>query len=204
MKSRNTSYRLDRTFTDFIHQQVALPQVYRPLGWEPFRLSNSEKEELDIHHGIDRVFSQANGTLVTVQERFRIARYANYQDVTFRYRRDQHATTERRYSEFYKIQADYLLYGIINKDSKDPDQIAGAAFQKVALIHLPPLWKKLESGEAIIDETASGRCRWEEERLVIPVNHNRDGSSSFIAWDIPLIAQHWPRQIICYQRGFGT
>jgi len=204
MKSRGTSYWLDRRFTDFIHQQVALPQVYRPLGWEPFRLSNTEKEELDIRHGIDRVFSQSDGTLVTVQERFRTARYANYQDVTFRYRRDEYATAERRYSEFYKIQADYLLYGILDSDSKDPGQLTHAGFQKVVLIHLPPLWKKLESGEAVIDEAASGRCRWEEGRLVIPVNHNRDGSSNFIAWDIPLIAQHWPHQIIRYQRGFGA
>jgi hypothetical protein len=204
MKSRSTSYRLDRTFTDFIHQQVALPQVYRPLGWEPFRLSNPEKEELDIRHGIDRVFNHSDGTLVTVQERFRTARYANYQDVTFRYRRDQHTSAERRYSEFYKIQADYLLYGILDSNSKDPNQLANATFQKVALIHLPPLWRKLETGAAIIDETASGRCRWDGEKLVIPVNHNRDGSSSFIAWDIPLIAQHWSRQIIHYQRGFGA
>ena len=204
MKSRSTSYQSDRAYTDFIHQHVALPQVYRPLGWKPFRLSDSEREELDVHHGIDRVFSRTDGALVTIQERFRTARYTNYQDVTFRYRRDHHANVERRYSEFYKIQADYLLYGTLDSDSKDPSQLADAAFQKVALIHLPPLWNKLETGEAIIDETASGRCRWEGGKLVIPVNHNRDGSSSFIAWDIPLIAQHWPRQIIRYQRGFGA
>lgn len=202
MKFQRTSYQQDRTFTDYVHQYIALPQVYRALGWDPFRLSNPEKEELDIRHGIDRVFSQPDGTLVTVQERFRTARYANYQDVTFRYRRDRHATAERRYSEFYKIQADYLLYGILDSDSKDPSRLANAAFRKVALIHLPPLWKKLETGEAVIDETASGCCQWDGKKLVIPVNYNRDGSSSFIAWDIPLIAQQWPRQIISYQRGF--
>ena len=202
MKSRSTSYRIDRAFTDFIHRQVALPQVYHPLGWEPFRLSRQEKEELDNRRGIDRVFSQPDGNLVTVQERFRTSRYANYQDVTFRYRRDQHTTAERRYSEFYKIQADYLLYGILDSDSKDPKQLANVAFQKVALIHLPPLWKKLESGEATIDESVSGRCQWKEGALIIPVNHNRDGSSSFIAWDIPLIAHHWPHQIIHFQWGF--
>ncbi|MEM6842531.1 MAG: hypothetical protein AAF632_09925 [Bacteroidota bacterium] len=202
MKSQGTSYRQDRVFTDFVHHQIALPQVYQPLGWEPVRLGHSEKEELDMQHGIDRVFSQPDGKLVTVQERFRTAKYANYQDVTFRYRRDQHQNKSRRYSEFYKIQADYLLYGILNKDTKVAEQLQDAWFQKVVLVQLFPLWKKLDNGEAIIDETTTGRSRWEHGKLIVPVNHNRDGSSSFIAWDIPTIIQQWPN-IVFWQRGFA-
>ena len=152
MKSQGTSYHQDRTFTDFVHRQIALPDVYQSLGWEPVRLSHSEKEELDIQHGIDRVFSQPDGRLVTIQERFRIARYAKYQDVTFRYRRDRHQHSARRYSEFYKIKADYLLYGILDKDTKVLEQLEGATFQKIALLQLDLLWQKLDSGEAIIDE----------------------------------------------------
>ncbi|WKN41039.1 hypothetical protein [Tunicatimonas pelagia] len=201
MKSQGTSYRQDRVFTEFVHQRVALPQVYRPLGWEPFRLGQSEQERLDIQHGIDRVFSQPDGKLVTVQERFRTGYYANYQDVTFRYRRDQHQDKARRYSEFYKIQADYLLYGILDCKEKDIRQLRQATFQKVVLLQLPLLWEKLDRGEAVIDETQTGHCRWEKGKLIIPVNHNRDGSSSFIAWDIPLIAKHWSH-IIVWQRGF--
>ncbi|MGB3589830.1 MAG: hypothetical protein WBA23_24995 [Tunicatimonas sp.] len=201
MKSQGTSYYQDRTFTDFVHRQIALPQVYLPIGWEPFRLNNDEKEELDIQHGIDRVFSQPDGSLVTVQERFRTGQYATYQDITFRYRRDQHSDKTRRYSEFYKIKADYLLYGILDSTEKDTKQLHQATFQKVVLLQLAPLWEKLENGEATIDETRAGRCRWQGGKLIIPVNHNRDGSSSFIAWDIPLIAKHWP-QVIVWQQGF--
>ncbi|MEM9830176.1 MAG: hypothetical protein AAF944_06040 [Bacteroidota bacterium] len=202
MKSQRTSYRQDRIFTDFVHRHIALPYIYRPLGWEPVRLGYSEKEELDMQHGIDRVFSQPDGKLVTVQERFRTARYVNYQDVTFRYRRDQHTNSVQRHSEFYKIQADYLLYGILNKETKVPGQLEDARFQKVVLMQLAPLWKKLDSGEAIIDETTTGRSRWENGKLIVPVNHNRDGSSSFIAWDIPTIIQQWP-SIVFWQRGFA-
>ena len=203
MKSSRTTYRQDRAFTDYIHQYVALPQVYSLLGWEPFRLNKPEQEELDIRHGIDRVFSLPDGRLVTVQERFRTAQYASYQDVTFRYRRDQHQDESRRYSEFYKIQADYLLYGILNCSSKDTQKIAEANFQKVVLLRLAPLWQKLEEGKAIIDESRQGRSHWQDGRLIIPVNHNRDGSSSFIAWDIPTVIQRWP-EIITLQRGFGA
>lgn len=201
MKFQGTSYRKDRAFTDFVHRQIALPQVYLPISWKPFRLNNAEKEELDIQHGIDRVFSQPDGSLVTVQERFRTGQYANYQDITFRYRRDQHPNINRRYSEFYKIKADYLLYGILNSTEKDTRQLHQATFQKVVLLQLAPLWKKLENGEATIDETRTGHCCWEDGKLIIPVNHNRDSSSSFVAWDIPLIAKHWPR-VIVWQQGF--
>ena len=201
MKSQGTAYRQDRTFTDFVHQQIALPNVYQPLGWEPVRLSHAEKEELDMQHGIDRVFSQSDGKLVTVQERFRIARYANYQDVTFRYRRDQHQNSAQRYSEFYKIKANYLLYGILDKDTKVLEQLEGATFQKIALLRLDLLWQKLATGEAVIDETTTGRSQWKDGKMIIPVNHNRDGSSSFIAWDIPTIVRQWP-SIVLWQQGF--
>ncbi|MEQ9441224.1 MAG: hypothetical protein RIG62_19430 [Cyclobacteriaceae bacterium] len=201
MKTRSANYQQDRAFTDYVHQHIALPQVYQPLGWEPFHLSKQEKAQLDIHHGIDRVFHTPEGTLVTVQERFRTAAYATYQDVTFRYRRDQHADVQRRYSEFYKIQADYLLYGITDSHSKNTaTRLSG--FVKVVLLQLAPLWKKLQTKEAVIDETKTGRCYWLNQQLVVPVNHNRDGSSSFIAWDVPLIARHWPHEIIVHQRGF--
>lgn len=200
MKPRSTTYQQDRAFTEFVHKHLALPQVYSSLEWSPFHLRAQEKQRLDIHHGIDRVFYTAEGLLVTVQERFRTAAYIKYQDVTFRYRREQHHNAARRYSEFYKIQADYLLYGMVNSYSKNSDQLSG--FCKVALLRLSPLWEKLRTGEAIIDETKTGRCHWHDGRMVIPVNHNRDHSSSFIAWDIPLIAQHWPQDILVYQRGF--
>nr|WKN38987.1 hypothetical protein K4G66_09760 [Tunicatimonas sp. TK19036] len=200
MKTKSTNYRQDRAFTEFVHKHLALPQVYSLLGWSPFHLRSHEKQELDLHHGIDRVFYTDEGLLVTVQERFRTSAYTKYQDVTFRYRRDRHSDAARRYSEFYKIQADYFLYGMVDRPSKNTDQLSG--FCKVALLNLPPLWKKLQTGEAFIDEARTGRCHWHHDRMIIPVNHNRDRSSSFIAWDIPLIAQHWPQEILVYQRGF--
>ena len=58
----------------------------------------------------------------------------------------------RRYSDFYKIKSDYLLYGILDKDTKVLEQLEGATFQKIALLQLDLLWQKLDSGEAIIDE----------------------------------------------------
>ena len=196
-----TSYRTDRAFTEYVHRHVALPQVYRPLGWSSFRLSKRETEQLDREHGIDRIFYTGEGYLVSVQERFRAGEYAaRYNDVTLRYRRDHNRHAERRWSEFFKIQADYLLYGIVAGEKKNLASVR--SFQKVALLKVPKLFEKLTNGEINIREERSGRSYLNQGKMIVPVNHNRDGSSSFVAFDVALISRTWPGEIVVWQRGF--
>ena len=196
-----TTYREDRAFTEYVHRCLALPLIYRELGWSPFRLTPSETRQLDRDHGIDRIFYTAEGNLVSVQERFRAGTYAaKYNDVTLRYRRDYNQHAERRWSELFKIRADYLLYGIV--DGRKADVPSISTFKKVVLLYIPGLLAKLKQGEIIIREEQVGKSYWRDGKMIIPVNHNRDKSSSFVVFDVPLIHRAWPEEIIVRQRGF--
>lgn len=50
------NYTSDRSFTDFIHQSLALPKIYTPLQWEPVDLSPEQSKRIDMRRGIDYVF----------------------------------------------------------------------------------------------------------------------------------------------------
>ena len=199
--SMATSYRTDRSFTEYVHQRIALPQVYRPLGWSPFRLTAHEMEQLDRNHGIDRIFYTSEGYLVSVQERFRAGKYAvQYNDVTLRYRRDNSRRLQQRQSECFKIEADYLLYGIVDGSKKDIS--ANRTFQKVVLLSIPNLLAKIAGGKIVVRENETGKSYWEGDRMIVPVNHNKDGSSSFVALDVPQIYRAWSSEIVVWQRGY--
>lgn len=89
------SYISDRSFTDYIHENLAIPIIYDKLNWEKVNVKKEEAEELDMQHGIDYVFKDNNGQLKTVQERFRESKYQQYSDFTIRYRRDENLHTSR-------------------------------------------------------------------------------------------------------------
>ncbi len=201
LETMATSYQADRAFTEYVHQHLALPQVYQRLGWSPFRLTPSETEQLDRDHGIDRIFYTAEGHLVSVQERFRAGTYATkFNDITLRYRRDHNRHATRQRSEFFKIRADYLLYGMVDGVKEGVPSVR--TFQKVVLLNIPKLLDKLVLGEMAIREEQSGKSYWEDDKMIVPVNHNRDRSSSFVVFDVPIIHQHWPGEIIVRQHGF--
>lgn len=194
-----TSYQTDRRFTERIHRYVALPLVYQPMGWSPFRLTSQEMYLLDRDQGIDRIFYTSEGYLVSVQERFRAGKYAQkYRDVTLRYQRVHNAHPSRHHSEFFKIKADYLLYGVIDGSKEDASIVA---FQRVALLHLPGLMRRIAQGDIVIDESRTGKSCWEGDRMIVPVNHNTDSSSSFVALSVAQLQEKWGQEIVVRQTG---
>ena len=58
-----TDYSHDRNFTNYIHNNIAIPKIYSPLNWEQLDIENIE--ELDMKHGIDYVFN-VNKTLLWI------------------------------------------------------------------------------------------------------------------------------------------
>lgn len=87
-----------------------------------------------------------------------------------------------------------MLYGIVDEKKEDVPSID--TFKKMALLYMPGLLAKLSPGEIVIREELSGKNHRKDGKMIIPVNRNRDRSSSFVVFDVPLIQQTWPGEII--------
>jgi len=193
-------YSADRAFTDYIHQELALPKIYAPINWTQVDLEANFAEKIDIQKGIDYVFRDINGNLITVQERFRESKYQNYSDFTIRYRRDGNIHQDRHKSEYYKMKADYFVYGITNCSKNETHKCTD--FIKYAIIDLKKVYEKLDSGEIIIQDNGKNRCYITKNKIVCPVKYNRDGSSSFFPIEILYLVKLWGNETIIAQKGF--
>ncbi len=192
------SYQADRAFSEYIHQHLALP-LYAKVGWRVVSLDEADAQDFDMGKGIDRVVWDGR-RMCTLQERFRERKYAAYSDFTIRYRRDRSPYAGRRLSEFFKLRADYFAYGIANGSKRRPESCT--AFLKFALIDLKALYRHIEAGQIRIVEDGSRTCRMDEGVLICPVQYNRDGSSSFVPFDVPLLWHRWGRAVVVMQEGF--
>ena len=195
-----SKYNTDRSFTDSVHWNLAMKLIYEPMTWTAVTMKKEQAKKIDMDDGIDYVFLDENGQLKTVQERFREAKYLEYNDFTIRYRRDKNSHAERRASEFYKIKADYFVYGITNgyKAITPPTD-----FLKFAVIDLKFVQRQIEAGKIQIKENQKMKtCFIENEVLVCPVNENTDGSSNFFPIDIQLLVQIWGNEVVKFEKGF--
>lgn len=182
------SYTKDRQFTDIIHK-IAVNQIYSALRWQEVSIIKEVSEWIDINCGIDYFFKDIRGKILTVQERFRDQTYSkNYNDFTLRYRRDLSTFEDRVKSEFYKIKADFFLYGVINfnksqviKGQVNTDDIK---FLKYILVNLHLLFKLEQDGYIQISESGSSYFDKQSKKLIVSLKGNRDSSSSFVAFDV--------------------
>ena len=199
-----TDYGLDRKFTNYVHDNVAIPTVYTPIGWTQHDIDPDELEWIDVHKGIDYLFKNAQGKIVSVQERFRERMYANYSDFTIRYRRDENVHADRVRSEYYKMAADYFTYGITNGVKSNFS--SATEFIKVAIIDLKKVYEKIDSGLIVIRNNGRNVCRIIEEngvqKIECPVKYNRDHSSSFFPIEISFLIQLWGSDMVIFKKGF--
>lgn len=194
------SYSPDRAFTDFIHQQLALPIIYERLGWKPIMLPTQQAISMDMDHGIDYVFEQPSGKIVAVQERFREVKYKDFADFTIRYRRDTNKILQRQESEYYKMKSDFFVYGITNGWKKNIEGITN--FEKYAVINMAGVYRKIEEGFIQIQDNGRNHCSLTGNNIICPVKYNQDGSSSFFPVDIRYLARLWGTDLIVAQKGF--
>lgn len=197
-------YKSDRRFTDTVHGRAALDLIYADLGWaERTDITPAEREEIDINKGIDYVMTSDGNDRIYVQERFREMQYATYSDVTLRYRRDENNHRERRESEYYKIRAKYLVYGIIDKskehvlyDSRDID------FIKFAVVDIEKLRQHTRMRDIVISNDIP-RSYARNGILYAAVKQNTDRSSSFVVFDVNALNDLFGDEgIILYQKGY--
>jgi len=195
-----TPYINDKDFTDYIHKNLAIPKIYNLLKWTEEIIDKSFAEEIDISIGIDYIFKDANGKLLTVQERFRESKYQQYSDFTIRYRRDNNIDSSRKKSEFYKMKADYFTYGITNCSKSNINQCTD--FIKYAVIDLRKVYRMIDDGLIIISDNRKNNCEIVDNKIICPVKYNSDGSSSFFPVEIGYLVKIWGDEIIIKQKGF--
>lgn len=194
-----TPYISDRAFTDYIHKNVAIPHIYNNIDWEEVNRDEVEAEYEDIFNGIDYVFN--DGTqLVSVQERFREKKYQIYSDFTIRYRRDKNPLSDRHESEYYKIKANYFVYGITNCDKMHINDCDN--FIKYAVVDLKKVYDKIDQGLIVIIDNKKNKCEIVDDKIVCPVKYNLDGSSSFFPIEISFLIKLWGNEMVIAQKGF--
>lgn len=195
-----SKYKNDRAFTDYVHKNLALPLIYKSLQWREVTLRKDYAKYIDMMDGIDYVFRNGNA-IMSVQERFREAKYKDYSDFTIRYRRDANKLEERHESEYYKMKAHYFTYGII--DSLKGEVNSCSNFIKYAIIDLKKVYEKLDSKEIFISDNGKDKCEIiNNNRIECPVKYNSDGSSSFFPIDISYLTQLWGNDMVIAQKGF--
>jgi hypothetical protein len=193
----------DWSFSNFVHEHLAKPKIYQSLKWKVLDIAENIIKDLDINHGIDYVFQNETGDAINVQERFRDNYYAGYNDATLRYRRDFNPNPERIESEFYKIKANYLVYGITNGKKFADQRHTLTDFMKWVVLDLKFIQQKFKEEQIkIVTATARKLCWLDNNILHCPENHNPDGSSSFIPFDISLIKKLWGNTPLLAQKGF--
>ena len=195
-------YNDDRNFTDFVHQNIAIPQIYKKLGWTEYHLDKTESQKIDIEKGIDYLFYNRENKTIKVQERFREESYKKYNDCTLRYKREHNSHADRLLSEYFKLQADVLVYGITNGTKPRENRHTVTSFIKCVLIDLNVLYKQI-SLEKIIFDTTIYRSKIVGGRMIAPINKNSDDSSSFVAFDIKQLHKLFGNEnIIICQKGY--
>lgn len=193
-------YKDDREFTNNVHKLLAIPKIYNLLWWQEVDINSEELEYIDINHWIDYIFRKDN-EIKTVQERFRYSEYSNYTDFTIRYRRDNNFYNDRHESEYYKMEADYFVYWIVNQ-SKDIQGFQATDFIKYVIVDLKKIYEKINSWLIEIRPTLNwNKYIIENWKIICPVNQNKDGSSSFFPIDIKMILNLWGNEnIVLYQK----
>jgi len=196
------AYTGDRSFTNYVHDQLTVPIIYASLGWKVKEMDSQELERIDMQEGIDYVLVDNTGMEITVQERFRDNFYQHYGDATLRYRRDCNPNPERVQSEFYKIKANYLVYGITNGSKWPEKRHTLTGFIKWVVIDLKFIQARFTETRIKIVTSNRKSCWLENDVLYCPENFNKDGSSSFLPLDVALMVKLWGTQPIFAQRGF--
>ncbi|WP_179338510.1 hypothetical protein [Winogradskyella ludwigii] len=195
-----SSYKNDRAFTDYVHKNIALPNIYAPIQWQEVKLKKEYAKHIDMMDGIDYVFRTENA-IKSVQERFREEKYKVFTDFTIRYRRDENKHEERHESEYFKMKAHYFTYGILDSSKKEINN--ASKFLKYAIIDLKKVYDKLDSGYIFISDNGKNKCQIVDgNRIECPVKYNTDGSSSFFPIDITYLVKLWGDDMLIAQKGF--
>ena len=197
-----SNYSSDKLFTDFVHEKLAKTQIYSKINWLIQDLDSVVAKNVDMNNSIDYfAIDQNNNKIITIQERFREKKYSSYNDFTIRYKREYNKNSDRIFSEYFKLNVDYFVYGIINQDKLTVNE--NGQFLKFAIIDIKALNECIAKGLIVIDEKLTTKfCKIDNKKLICPVVANFDCSSSFVPLDIRLLIQLFSNKVVICQKGF--
>ena len=201
-------YRSERKFTDYVHENIANEFIYKRLKWNIIEDKSNQAIENDIYEGIDYKAIDNLGLKISIQERFRNSSYSNFNDFTIRYSRENSNFTSEKNSEYFKIDADYFVYGITNKITKyDFNKIT--EFNKYIVIDFNYLKRLLRIGLIRIpkERVVNDKIIQIDNQYIYYTgrNINKDGSSEFITINPEKLAKIIGNRIynlIVLQKGF--
>lgn len=180
-----SNYQSDQAFTDFVHDKLAVPIIYHEMGWKPTTTEDSYQDKRDKKDGIDYQAEDHQGMKVTIQERFRDAFYAKYNDFTIRYTREHSLRPGEQKSEFFKIDATYFVYGITNGSKFNNNTVTD--FIKYIVFDVNQLKNLFRVGTIRVPDRFQRFSEIKEvdgkNVLYTAKNSNPDRSSEFIAID---------------------
>jgi len=190
----------DREFTNFVHRYVATPLIYDEIGWTEYQTDPIELKHKDINLGIDYEMLDDSNNIIRIQERFRESSYNNYNDITIRYQRVHNPDPSRKQSEYFKIKADYFVYGITNGPKSNYEEMVNG-FLKIAIVDINVLKDKFDNGFIKIGNSKKSFIK--DGILYAGYNVNCDYSSEFIVLDLIHLHQLFDNDgIVYFQEGF--
>lgn len=177
----------DWKFSDKVHQYVLENEIYNHHFFNLKEVTKATKRE-DQDEGIDYWAVCSDGRY-SIQERFReLSKYTkNSLEFTLRYERNGSISNNQKKSEFFKIKANYLLYGITENQKVD-SKITG--LKRFVFINIQELYKEINNGNIIIDENKENRLEPYVNKENIPCaivkkNHeNKSGNSSLVIFNV--------------------
>lgn len=197
-------YKNRRAFSDAVHSKL-VTKVYNYLEWEldDSRDENYQKQA-DLKDGID-YYVLVNGFHRTVQERFRTASNSKWDDITFRYQYPENTFYEKN-SEWFKITAHYFLYGVVDQDTTNADEIkSDGKFLKLVVIDLRIFYGLLEKGKIMVGKDKFSQIT--DGKLIGGFNTNvsrsMDNRSTFVVFNVGHLYEI-DNDMIIVEKGYGT
>lgn len=196
----------DWSFSDNAHS-TALEIIYKKFA-NIVSVEKANKSD-DLNNGIDYWVSyKKEKEIITesVQERFRLlGKFTeNSQEFTLRYKRENSQRENEKQSEFFKIKADYLLYGITTNQATNENVIG---FKRYVFIDLNLLLKEINKDNINIDENLDNKKNnpyISNDKVYAIVKNNyedKSGNSSLLIFDVRDVIGLNP-DIVVYQYGY--
>lgn len=193
--------------SETVYRNVAIPKVLKTLGLENLD-PTSELEvflakRADGKMAIDHFVKDSEGTVASVQTRFRAPKYGAFGDFTIRYDKPS-ATAYTGGSvkcEYHHFNADLMLYGICNDDlNKDATKVTD--LDKWVLVNVNEFRNLCKNGKIIQKEGAGYKSYVKNGVMICPINANvGDADTRFTTVDVKKANEMFPKLIIA-QKGF--
>lgn len=203
-----------RKFTDAAHKRW-MPAVYNLFNWTEIVKDENDYETFinDVKHGQDYYVKTPNGKTLSIQERNRTGEKAlRFNDVTIRYSYPKYAESLQA-SEWFKIDADILIYTVVGKQPKVLSDLAQYdSYDKIVVVDMRKFERYVKTNHIqIVDnlrtQTSMFASNSTDKILLSPLRHNvehRDDSpSDFIVFDVKHLYELDP-SLIGFDKGFGT